>query len=243
MGDGEPGSYGVRVTSHYTIHETFLTFQGEGAHMGRAAYFIRTQGCDQDCWFCDAAGTWAKGWKPTDLRKATADELAWQVSVEAPEGAIVVITGGEPCLYDLDPLIVELQAAGRYVTVETAGHRPIPRLVDWVTLSPKPFATHPLAKSVARADEFKIIVSDEESLIDGLACIEDRRSDAVVWLHPEWSHCHNPTTLGLIVAAVKSGGEFRAGYQLHKLYAADLLDPRSRRVPVPLGGVGDKSPW
>lgn len=230
------------MTKRYTINETFYTFQGEGANMGRAAFFIRTQGCDQDCWFCDAASTWHKRWKPNDLRKATAGDLAEQVELEAPVGAMVVITGGEPCLYDLDPLIERLAGNGREVAIETAGHRPLPAYPCWVTCSPKPFAAHPSRETLGRADEFKIIVSDAASLADGLACIRQRNSLAEVWLHPEWGHVHNPDTLDLIVGAVKAHPDLRAGYQVHKLYMADLLDPAARKEPVPLGGDG-APPW
>lgn len=229
--------------SHLTIHEAFYTFQGEGVHMGRAAFFIRTQGCDQDCWFCDAAGTWHKDWKPLDLVRMEPDEIAALVNESAPPRAMVVITGGEPCLYDLDPTIVRLQHQGRLVALETAGHRPLPRAAGvWVTLSPKPFAAHPLPDSVQRADEFKVIVSDLDSLRDGLRCITERRATSTVWLHPEWSHRHDPDTLNLIVDTVKADPRLRAGYQLHKLFMADLLDPASRREPVPLGGTG-AAPW
>lgn len=228
--------------SRLTIHETFLTFQGEGVNMGRAAFFIRTQGCDQDCWFCDAAGTWHKDWKPLDLRKATPEELAAQVEDEAPHGAMVVITGGEPCLYDLDPLLDLLVVNGRDVAIETAGHRPLPERRAWITISPKPFAAHPLPINVRTADEFKVIVSDAASLEDGLACIAERRPWQATWLHPEWSHAHDAETLDLIVEAVKRDPSLRAGYQLHKLYMADLLDPAARKTPVPLGGDG-AAPW
>lgn len=227
----------------YTLNETFYTFQGEGMNLGRAAFFIRLQGCDQDCWFCDAASTWHKDWKPLDLRKAGAWELARQVELEAEPGAMVVITGGEPCLYNLVPLIEALRANRRHVALETAGHRPLPERDDvWVTLSPKPLAARPLHDSVQRADEFKIIVSDEESLEAGLDCIQARKRYAPVWLHPEWSHRHEPATLSLIVDAVKRYTGMRAGYQLHKLYMADLLDPHARKEPVPLGGTG-AAPW
>lgn len=229
--------------SHLTVHEAFYSFQGEGVHMGQAAYFIRTQGCDQDCWFCDAAGTWHKNWKPNDLRRYEPVELALKVEHEAPEGAMIILTGGEPCLYDLDPLIRMLRAAGRYVAVETAGHRPLPQEADWITLSPKPLSTHPLPESVRAADEFKIIVSDIPSLHDGMACIPGRKTYSPVWLHPEWSHRDNADTRRLIVAAVKANaGRVRAGYQLHKLFAADLEDAQSRRMPIPLGGTG-AAPW
>jgi 7-carboxy-7-deazaguanine synthase len=228
--------------SHLTLHEAFYTFQGEGVHMGRAAFFIRTQGCDQDCWFCDAAGTWHKDWKPRGLRKWEPIEILGLVEQSSPAGAMVVITGGEPCLYDLNPTIHALHLAERYVAVETAGHRPLPLKADWITCSPKPFAAHPLPENLPLCNEFKIIVSDEASLIDGLACIHGRNPEAEVWLHPEWSHRHDPKTLQLIVDYVKEMPWLRAGYQLHKLYMADLMDPAASKVAVPLGGTG-AHPW
>lgn len=229
--------------SHLTLHEAFYTFQGEGVHMGKAAFFLRTQGCDQDCWFCDAAGTWHKDWKPEGLRKWEPGEIAELVQASTPPGVMVVITGGEPCLYNLDPTIDALHRIHRYVAVETAGHRPIPLRADWITLSPKPFAAHPRRESIRFANEFKIIVSDEASLIDGLDCITPRPGNATVWLHPEWSHRDDPLTRSLITGFVKRhAGSYRAGYQLHKLYAADLGDPRASKVAVPLGGTG-AHPW
>lgn len=223
--------------TRYTVHETFYTFQGEGLNMGRAAYFIRTQGCDQDCPWCDAAGTWHPRWKPTNLRKATAEELIADTQ-SLPAGAMVVITGGEPCLYDLNPLVDGLIADGFEVAIETAGHRPLPTNdALWITCSPKPFAAHPTPATLQRADEWKVIVSDAASLANGLACIEARNPTSAVWLHPEWGHRNDPNTLRLITEAVKADPTLRAGYQIHKLYRADLADPGARTIPVPLGGT------
>lgn len=226
------------MSVRYTVNESFYTFQGEGEFMGQAAHFIRLQGCDQSCSWCDAASTWHPDWKPKGLWKGNAEETA-ALTDEAPRGALVVLTGGEPCLYDLDPLIAALHERGRLVNIETAGHRPVPDdPAVWVTLSPKPDATHPLPESVARANEFKVIVSDERTLREGLACIEGRDPDAPVWLHPEWSRRQDAAVIGLIVNAVKENPPtFRAGWQLHKNYMADLLDPGARKEPVPLGGT------
>jgi 7-carboxy-7-deazaguanine synthase len=227
--------------THYTIHESFYTWQGEGIHMGRAAFFIRTQGCDQRCWFCDAAGTWAPGYIPKGMTKVDPEGFA-ALAADVPEGAIVVITGGEPTMYDLEPAIDLLHEQGRFVTIETAGHRPAPQNVDWITLSPKPFAAKPLRETVERADEFKIIVSDQASLDDGLALIGHRSPMATVWLHPEWGHRANPETLTIISDAVKADPDLRAGWQVHKNYLVDLMVPESRKTPVPLGGV-DGNPY
>lgn len=227
-------------TSILAVNECFYTFQGEGVHMGRAAFFVRTQGCDQGCWFCDAASTWHRDWIPDDVERLTPEDVCVRVEAGSDRGAIVVLTGGEPCLYNLAPTIELLHHLGRYVAVETAGHRPIPANVDWITLSPKPFATHPTRENVHRADEFKIIVSDEQSLRDGLDCIEGHNDHCRIWLHPEWSS--RKQAAPIIVEAVKRYPELRAGYQIHKLYMADLEDPAARKEPVPLGGVGG-SPW
>ena len=220
----------------YTVNESFYTFQGEGVWMGHAAFFIRLQGCDQACVWCDAAGTWHNDHKPTDLWKgdesATADLLHG-----VPGQAIVVITGGEPCLYDLDPLIGQLNDRGRAVHIETAGHRPLPSLPCWVTLSPKPDGIPPLPESVARANEFKVIVSDRSTLVRGLALIDQRNRNAAVWLHPEWSKHNDPEVLSIITDVVKGNPEYRAGWQMHKCYRADLDDPGARTDAVPLGGT------
>jgi 7-carboxy-7-deazaguanine synthase len=214
------------------IHEHFYAFQGEGVHTGRAAYFIRLFGCDQKCHFCDAAGTWHPRFKPLGVPLLSPLEVC--NLVKAPQGAFVVLTGGEPTLYDLDELITRLQS--RYnVHIETAGHRSIPRGADWVTLSPKPFAQGPLRESVARASEFKIIVEGRESLREGLKAIESRALGVPVWLHPEWGQHNNPDVLNLISEAVKADPSLRAGWQMHKCYHVDSLDRHSREA-VPLGG-------
>ena len=231
------------------IHETFLSFQGEGVHMGRVAYFVRLMGCDQRCAFCDAAATWHPDWKPKDALRLSAREVAARVAAESPEGTFVVLTGGEPTLYDLEPLVDELHALGRRVHLETAGHRELsPRLqanFDWITLSPKGAGTPPIAANIIAADEFKIIVESAETLQRDLALVLPlARAGVSVWLHPEWSHAKDPFVLRLIVDTVKQSRNprvcVRAGWQLHKLFNADAFDAGAR-PPVPLGGGGGAS--
>jgi len=40
------------------IMEYFYTIQGEGFYSGRAAFFIRTAGCDVGCVWCDVKESW-----------------------------------------------------------------------------------------------------------------------------------------------------------------------------------------
>jgi 7-carboxy-7-deazaguanine synthase (Cx14CxxC type) len=148
----------------YTIHEIFLTAQGEGANIGRTAVFVRFAGCnlwsgrEEDrasavCRFCD-----------TDFRGGTsfdtAQTLADAVAALWPAGAgnrFAVLTGGEPLLQVNAALVEALRARGFRVAVETNGTQPLPCDLDWICVSPK--AGAPLV--LLRADELKLVYPQE----------------------------------------------------------------------------------
>ncbi len=231
----------VTRTVKYPVYERFYTWQGEGVHLGRAAYFIRLYGCPQACPWCDSAGTWHKDFRPEGVTLMSAQDLAGVVAQESPDGAFVVITGGEPILFDLAPLTDALHALGRRVHIETSGIAQLCGDLDWVTLSPKPFGQWPELSVVARADEVKIIVHEVMDIQAGLKTLTGLRDDAIIWLHPEWSKARERDTavLNAITDAVKQNPRLRAGYQMHKLYRADELDVHSDKRLVPLGGNAD----
>ena len=220
-------------TTTLPVFETFYTWQGEGVHAGRAAFFIRTFGCPVQCPWCDSAGTWHPDWVPEKIERVTVDALVAAARDTAAQ--FVVVTGGEPTIHDLQPLTRALHDAGLAVHLETSGAYPIRGDFDWVTISPK-WAKLPLAENVERADELKIIVEDETSIDRWWAEIGETVRARNVWLHPEWSQRANPAVLRSISEWVKSrGGVFRAGYQMHRLYNVDALDARSK-PSIPLGG-------
>jgi organic radical activating enzyme len=219
------------------VHEQFYTFQGEGAHSGCAAYFIRTFGCPVHCPWCDSAGTWHPDYIPKHIQRLSAESLAAEVAQTKAE--FTVITGGEPTIHDLGPLTDALHAVGQRTHLETSGAFPIRGQFDWITLSPKRWKL-PLAQNLARANEFKIIVDTPEAIgeyVDALTAGDFRFTpDTIVWLHPEWSHHDTPAVLDAIIEWIKThGAPYRAGWQLHKNYAADLKDTRSAPA-APLGG-------
>ena len=225
----------------YPVYERFYTWQGEGVHLGAAAYFIRLYGCPQACPWCDSAGTWHKDFRPEGVTLISAQDLAAVVKQDSPDGALVVITGGEPILFDLAPLVDALHALGRRVHIETSGIAELRGAIDWVTLSPKPFGTLPTPEVVARANEVKIIVHDVADIQAGLDTLTGLRPEAVIWLHPEWSKARerDMAVLNAITDAVKQNPRLRAGYQMHKLYRADELDAHSDKRLIPLGGNTD----
>ena len=217
----------------YPVNETFLSWQGEGVHLGRKAFFIRLQGCPVKCTWCDSASTWHPQYVPKNIRKASPDELAKEAGESKPD--FVVITGGEPCVHDLVPLVSAMKAAKLKVHLETCGAYMIPEGFDWVTVSPK-WAKLPVAESLAKADEVKLIIKSVDSAEMWTATVCGRWSADSVWLHPEWSRRADSSILKAITDFVKANGApYRAGWQVHKPYMADSLDARAR-PPAPLGG-------
>lgn len=201
----------------YEVFEFFHSFQGEGLHAGKSAFFIRLFGCPIRCPWCDSAGTWNSEGE-TSVRKMSAAELADAAAAANPD--FVVITGGEPTIHDLAPLCVALHAQKLRVHLETSGAFPIRGNVDWVTLSPKTKRL-PLAENWTRASELKLIVTCPEDLVFWSEKISRERisDDAPIWLHPEWSQHENPDVLGAVSDWICShGSPYRAGWQLHKLF-------------------------
>jgi len=201
--------------------------------MGRAAYFIRTFGCPVHCPWCDSAGTWHPEWVPSKIEQHSVKKLADSASTTAAE--FVVVTGGEPAIHDLTPLTSALGAKNLPAHLETSGGFPIRGEFAWVTVSPK-WLKQPLTENLSRANEIKVIVEDEFSIMRWWREIEPHHRGQTVWLHPEWSRRNDPKVLNAISETVKTrGGPFRAGFQLHRLYNVDTLDKGSR-PQVPLGG-------
>lgn len=233
----------------YPVHEVFHTFQGEGTHMGRAAFFIRLFGCPVKCSFCDSAGTWHPDYVPKDIKRHSVAELVRMA--EETRAGFVVITGGEPTIHDLGPLLMALSDAGIGAAIETCGGFNTPDLVKvgfaWMTLSPKRNKL-PTKEALAHFSELKIIVDHTDAIEEWMATLAGIAGTSFVelaigkpvWLHPQWSQRGEANILNAIANEVKLyPGLFRAGWQMHKNYQVDALDSRSRPL-VPLGGNPDQ---
>lgn len=109
------------------VNEIFYSIQGEGAHAGEAAIFVRLSGCNLNCPFCDT--------EHQSYQELTEDEIMSEIA-KYP-AVLVVITGGEPALQLTEDLIKKIHILGKYVAVETNGTRQLPVGIDWVTISPK----------------------------------------------------------------------------------------------------------
>ena len=210
------------------VYERFHSWQGEGLHLGKSAFFIRLHGCPVHCPWCDSAGTWHPEHKPEYVDRISPTDLAEEAFSSGCE--IVVITGGEPAIHNLHDLVHEMRIRNLPVHIETCGAYPIQGEMDWITLSPKNLAL-PIAENLSLADEFKIIVEDATSIQNWAKQIDFVQFGVPTWLHPEWSCSQDESVLSSITTWIKEqGSPFRAGFQIHKLYQADEKDNRSKPV-------------
>lgn len=144
-------------TSKLPIVEEFYSIQGEGFNTGKAAYFIRIGGCDIGCEWCDTKFSW-----DAQIHQLTGvDDIIRNIRKHPAKS--VVVTGGEPLLYDLDFLCIQLKKFNIKTFLETSGSQKLSGIWNWICLSPKKIAP-PLPEFYEKADELKIIVKTSRTL-------------------------------------------------------------------------------
>jgi 7-carboxy-7-deazaguanine synthase len=189
------------------VMEHFYTLQGEGYHQGKAAYFIRLGGCDVGCVWCDVKESWDANKHPI----FEIDELIAEVKKTAAR--IVVITGGEPLMYNLDRLTNELKKAGFQTHIETSGAYPLSGTWNWICLSPKKFKA-PLPGILPEANELKVVVFNKTDFdwAEKHAALVSR--NCRLYLQPEWDKAAEMTPL--IIDYIKGHPQWELSLQIHK---------------------------
>lgn len=184
--------------------------------MGRPVSFLRLAGCPIRCKFCDTPQAQDAGKWP---RKSVEEIVNL---IEAHRRNICVITGGEPCIHDLNQLTKWLFSRGIHPTLETSGAFPIRGHFRWITVSPKRLPLDPTARNAA--NEFKLVVQRGENIVrtierHGLVPAPgDRRT---IWLHPDWNQRNESSIYRDIDHALAMFPEnCRIGCQMHKFYGA-----------------------
>jgi len=188
------------------LMEEFYTIQGEGFHTGTAAYFIRIGGCDVGCHWCDVKESWnAALHPPTAIEK---------IVVNAKKYAdTVVVTGGEPLMWDMNPLTHHLKESQLKVHIETSGAYQLSGDWDWICLSPKKNKL-PTATVYEKANELKVIIYNKHDFIFAEEQAALVNNDAILFLQPEWSKREEMTPL--IVDYVMQNPKWRISLQTHK---------------------------
>lgn len=189
------------------VMEHFYTIQGEGFHQGKAAYFIRLGGCDVGCVWCDVKESW-------DAAKHPMFEIeSLKLSIKNTPAELVVITGGEPLLHNLDALTNELQKAGLQTNIETSGSSSLSGTWNWICLSPKKFK-EPLPEVIAAANELKIIIYNKSDFAWAEKYARQVPAACKLYLQPEWSKAAQMTPL--IVDYIKAHPQWELSLQIHK---------------------------
>lgn len=191
----------------YPVMEMFFTVQGEGSFTGCPAFFIRLGGCDVGCVWCDVKESW-------DASKHPLKSVETLTKAAAASGApIVVITGGEPAMHNLEPLTSALQNAGLRTHIETSGAHPLSGTWDWVTFSPKKFKA-PLLGIYPLADELKVIVYHKSDFAWAEEHAQAVKENCLLYLQAEWEK--REVFYPMIMAHLQQSPRWRISVQTHK---------------------------
>ncbi len=215
----------------YKINELFETIQGEGAFTGQPSIFLRLQGCPVACSWCDTKHTWDieddKIIPVKDMFAKTSETDEWSsmsvvqilrlFKAQAFQAKHIVITGGEPCMYDLTPLCNGLEEQGYSCQIETSGTFEVLTTKDcWVTVSPKigmRGGYEVLRSALHRANEIKHPVATEQHVDDLKALLEQHDvENKAIYLQPI-SQKQRATELA-IKACIENN--WRLSVQVHK---------------------------
>ena len=196
-----------QIVATLPVMEHFYTLQGEGFHQGRAAYFIRLGGCDVGCVWCDVKESWDAD------RHPKFDVRSLKSHVEKTPAEIVVITGGEPLLHDLNELTKELQDNGLKAHLETSGAYPLSGTWDWICLSPKKFKA-PLSGILPKADELKVVIFNKSDFDWAENYAAQVSPGCKLYLQPEWDKAAQMTPL--IIDYIKANPKWELSLQIHK---------------------------
>jgi organic radical activating enzyme len=187
--------------------EEFFSIQGEGWNTGKAAYFIRLGGCDVGCSWCDSRFAWDPNLHPL----VETDEIIDRVIGSGSDS--VVVTGGEPLMWNLDYLCSGLKRYRICTFIETSGAYPLSGKWNWICLSPK--KNMPPSEKICRiADELKVIIESR----DDFDWAEKHRKlvsrKCRLFLQPEWSRFD--AIIPEIVDYVRKNPAWRISLQSHK---------------------------
>lgn len=187
--------------------ETFYSLQGEGYMTGKAAWFIRIGGCDLGCRWCDVKESWN-----ADLHQLILVDDVLESITDNPSQT-VVITGGEPLLYNLGYLCESLKKLDIKICLETSGSCSLTGSFDWICVSPKKTQA-PRNDMLLMADELKVIIQEPADLKWAEENSKKVKQKCLLYLQPEWSAYND--ILPVIVDYIKQNPKWMISLQSHK---------------------------
>ena len=189
------------------LMESFLSIQGEGYFAGKSSYFLRIGGCDVGCHWCDVK----ESWDPKIHPLTEVDKIIKEVQKNSVD--IVVITGGEPLMWNLDYLCHRLNELNFKIHLETSGAYNLSGKFDWICLSPKK-TLKPIKEVQDLANELKVIISNKNDFKWAQIQSKKVKKSCKLFLQPEWSK--KQEILPEIVNFVSNNIQWSISLQTHK---------------------------
>jgi len=198
---------GLNTGDALPVMEMFYSVQGEGYNTGKPASFVRIGGCDVGCQWCDVKESWDAA-----SHQLTSVDSILEFVLSQPARS-VVITGGEPLMYNLDKLCRKLKEQKISIFLETSGVYPLSGAYDWICVSPK-------VQSVIRqdmlqlADELKVIVNDEHDFQWAERNRIGVKEKCLLYLQPQWGQ--HKRMMPLIIDYILKNPWWMISIQSHK---------------------------
>lgn len=230
------------------VNEIFDSLQGEGTQVGRLTTFVRLQGCNLDCPWCDTSLA-----KQRSGRGFVLDEDSIVKEIRHP---LVTLTGGEPLLQNIVKLLTILKMLKREIHIETNGTFPerIGELcshIDFWSISPKQQAQREAAEFIRLVAtrhlpaqiKFVIQSMDEmknrddmmwaKAFIESLGCIRLPIVFQPCWMDPIITYLDrskydmNFKRMAFFVKQRWPDRDIRVIPQMHKLFKLDRICHRT----------------
>lgn len=188
------------------LMETFTTIQGEGFHSGKSAHFLRIGGCDIGCHWCDIKESWNSSLYPLVKVEKILESINSLTD-------LVIISGGEPLIWNMAHLTGALKKINKKVHLETSGAYELSGHWDWICLSPKKNKP-PIPALFKKANELKVIVYNKDDLTFAKQNAKYVEKDCILYLQPEWSK--KEKVMPMISKFMLENPNWRLSIQTHK---------------------------
>ena len=205
------------------VIECFSSLQGESTQAGRRCFFIRLEGCNLNCSYCDTEYARSGG-----VEKSVSELVELAVASKVP---LVEITGGEPLLEkELPELCSRLMDRGLEVMIETNGSMDVSvipegvrRIIDCKLPGSgmEKFNMYGNFSGLTALDEVKFVVSSKEDFDFALEVISRcglEESPAALLASPVWGRVSFEELAGWVI---ESGSRLRMQLRMHKLIWGD----------------------
>ena len=193
------------------VMEKFYTIQGEGYYSGKPFYFIRLGGCDVGCHWCDVK----ESWDHNQHQFIEIDDLIKDVKEHTSN---VIITGGEPLMWDLTELTMRFKENNIKLHLETSGAHELSGNWDWICLSPKKKML-PKKEIYSMADELKVVIYNNDDFKFAIQESEKVSHECKLFLQPEWSKFD--LMKEKIIQFVMKNKNWNISLQIHKYLEID----------------------